>query len=115
MNELEKKFRLDLDEKAQSFLDDQNAIYFRNGANWAFQWFSRQQQWIPVTERLPEPNTKVVVLADRIMAISEVASYPSGGPRSKLTAIDKSRRWSFFPGCGDNKITHWMPLPEPPK
>lgn len=40
MNELEKKFRLDLDEKAQLFSTIRDSDHVRHGALWAFQWFS---------------------------------------------------------------------------
>lgn len=58
------------------------------------------QEWIPVAERLPEENVRVLV------HISGKRSY---------TTLDTDRllyrnwvRW-----C--NEVTHWMPLPEPPK
>lgn len=106
MNELEKKFRLDLDEKAQSFLDDQNAIYFRNGANWAFQWFSRQQQWVSVKERLPEEGTQVIVLLEFETEEPETicAGYDDIG---FFNLEDRTHYWT--------NVTRWMPLPEPPK
>ena len=58
------------------------------------------QRWIPVTERVPEENVRVLV------HISGKRSY---------TTLDTDRlqyrnwvRWG-------NEVTHWMPLPEPPK
>ena len=52
--------------------------------------------WIPVTERLPEKHDRVLVY-------------------SKLRGITKDHRcydgnWYFSIG-----VTHWMPLPKPPK
>lgn len=99
MNELEKKFRLDLDEKAQSFLDDQNAIYFRNGANWAFQWFSRQQ-WVSVKERLPEYMQTCIIHCD--VGFVTMAQYAG-------------HKECFKIGDDHYIATAWMPLPEPPK
>ena len=58
-------------------------------------------KWIPVTERLPAEDERVLVWLD-----SSGISY---------TQIDtdrlhkkKWRRW-------DKYVTHWMPLPDPPK
>lgn len=79
-------------------------------------------RWIPVTERLPEEGAKCVVLAD-------------GGPTDDLFATcavwRRSRRghselsWhipnvnihGYFDGAADLRevVTHWMPLPPPPK
>ena len=55
--------------------------------------------WIPVTERLPEKNTAVIVATDR------------GDTFQCLYAYDG---WDLWEGYIIN-ITHWMPLPEPPK
>lgn len=60
-------------------------------------------RWIPVTERLPEPFENVLV----------------ANKRGKHYDIDKG--WwngSFFDRCakgGYHSVTHWMPLPQPPK
>ena len=58
------------------------------------------QQWIPVTERLPEEDVRVLVWL--------------GTGDITYTQIDtdrlhkkKWRRWT-------KNVTHWMPLPEPP-
>lgn len=62
MNELEKKFRIDLGiDLGARFTGNSRgtpieAKGFKNGALWAFQWFSRQQQWVSVKERLPEDS-----------------------------------------------------------
>lgn len=69
------------------------------------------QKWIPVTERLPEPDVNcLVVVSGRFEKIVfdcaiEIADYaPVGG-------------WILeaFPEWEDPLVTHWMPLPEPPK
>lgn len=59
--------------------------------------------WIAVTERLPEDNN------DRVLVATD-SDCPFGNPK-----IDTDRycdgRWVRY---GDH-VTHWMPLPEPPK
>jgi len=58
-------------------------------------------EWISVEERLPPPNITVIVWP-----------YPVELPALLLRHIkDDGVTWFFdaFP------VTHWMPLPEPPK
>ena len=60
-----------------------------------------QTKWIPVTERLPEENVRVLVCF-RFTEYSQV--------EMDTDRIEKGKwyRWSKY-------VTHWMPLPEPPK
>jgi hypothetical protein len=63
-------------------------------------------KWIPVTERLPKEGEFVLVYGDL---------YPNkhdGG----VIAVSKRMDWNYWQGFGrERNITHWMPLPEPPK
>ena len=58
------------------------------------------QKWIPVTERLPEEEGLylVAVVNDHERRYSKTAWYHGHG------------NWFLH-----QKVTHWMPLPEPPK
>ena len=63
-------------------------------------------RWIPVTERLPfaesgDTSETVMVTDGRSIALAEWFNFEESGTY-----------WSYT-GIGD--ITHWMPLPEPPK
>ena len=61
------------------------------------------QKWIPVTERLPEPTNLVVALT-------------TGGDRI-IARLDRYG-WLRYGGYETERlrpITHWAPLPEPPK
>lgn len=62
------------------------------------------QKWIPVAERLPEKCEPVLVCFD-FMGGKAVKASDRYGKNGLL--------WSGIP-CG-GKVTHWMPLPEPPK
>lgn len=59
-----------------------------------------RQRWIPVTERLPEKQQRVIV---RCEAIGATVGWIMFG------------RWvtDLGPGCGG--VTHWMPLPPAPE
>ena len=63
-------------------------------------------RWIPVTERLPEENVFVLICGDL---------YPNkhdGG----IIAVSARMDWNYWRGFGrERNITHWMPLPAPPK
>ena len=61
-----------------------------------------KQKWIPVTERLPDEDVRVLVWL--------VADNPS-----KYTRIDTDRRHDSRWVRWEKYVTHWMPLPEPPE
>lgn len=60
-------------------------------------------KWIPVSERLPEDEKKVLcIMDDGYFCILEWASWD----------------WLWSDGHNvylEKNVTHWMPLPEPPK
>lgn len=60
------------------------------------------QEWIPVTERLPDEGMPVLTLHDKY-----VQEYGN-----MMTAVRKNGNWY---GCLGSTITHWMPLPSAPK
>jgi hypothetical protein len=57
--------------------------------------------WISVKDRMPEPNTVVLVYSNKKgVVIDFFDSYLLTGGEQFLSSSD---------------VTHWMPLPEPPK
>ena len=63
------------------------------------------QKWIPVTERFPE-------VGDRCLCNVKSFAFPG----SYYQAILKYDKYGFVEGCiYTDDVTHWMPLPEPPK
>lgn len=61
------------------------------------------QKWIPVTERLPANWCPVLVVL-RGAKISLLGSYRGD-----------AWFWEKFSTTFNREVTHWMPLPEPPK
>lgn len=62
-----------------------------------------QTRWVPVEERLPELNTRVLVYRDGCFAVSEIWIYD----------YEQKPMWDYTGIGGDP--THWMPLPNGPE
>ena len=68
-----------------------------------------QPRWISVTERLPEIYKTVLVYRENLSV--------SGGYMSLeflTTDFGHATQWSNDLQTWKSKVTHWMPLPEPP-
>lgn len=70
-----------------------------------------RQQWIPVTEMFPEPETYILVSFDNYI-LPDIATY----------RVDDDGSGAFYPGDEDYTylsvglyVNAWMPLPEPYK
>ena len=61
----------------------------------------QQMRWIPVEERLPEPTENPVLVHD----YSGVS----------VAWHSKAMGWVYKTGFACVDVTHWMPLPQPPK
>lgn len=70
-----------------------------------------ERRWIPVTERLPEPDTQVLaIVSGRWENITFDRAY-------ELASWSADEGWIMeaWPDLEDPEVTHWTPLPEPPK
>lgn len=74
------------------------------------------KRWIPVTERLPEVFAPVLV---KYLGYNDGSASPTNVDTAVLL---EGNVWYWWEGdladCDDEvkcTITHWMPLPEPPK
>ena len=61
-------------------------------------------EWIPVTERMPIEN-------DRYLTVSIEPWFGTTG----VDIMRWSGVWMYDGRQTEAKVTHWMPLPEPPK
>jgi hypothetical protein len=67
-----------------------------------------EQQWIPVAERLPEENERVLVYHDD--GVIRFGINKCGFADVVSTLYLQNHHRTCF-----SKVTHWMPLPQPPK
>ena len=67
---------------------------------------AKRPKWISVEDRLPELHTKVLC-----------CGVKGGRFIAELSTWGKEKRpyWDRKSGKGCPEVTHWMPLPEPPK
>lgn len=83
--------------------------YSRLGTQYKWEgWQAKaaQSEWISVEDKLPELNKEVLV----VWSDSEI------GFASRIKSECKEERWNWdIATLFDGKITHWQPLPEPPK
>ncbi len=66
---------------------------------------SKKSLWIPVTERLPEDGERALVMR---------FDYVTNMPFYDLLWFDKGEWWNRR-YTGNYAVTHWQPLPTPPK
>lgn len=72
-------------------------------------------KWIRIEDRLPENKDDVLIYGISTFYDVDCNPYKRGiidiGYRSRIDNPDNPTKWadSIFP------VTHWMPLPEPPK
>jgi hypothetical protein len=83
---------------------DKHIITFRfpqgNNVCEFFRAYAPQSEWISVDERLPDKQAQYLIVDDE--GYMEVALW--------------TRQFGWFSHVNrGNKVTHWMPLPEPPK
>lgn len=82
-----------------------NDCTFEQGADWLIAHGVTVQEWIPVTERLPEENVNCIVHYRH--AYCDNDGYFAIG-----FCCHDGEKFQFDPAY---KVTHWMPLPLPPK
>lgn len=69
----------------------------------------RKQKWIPVTERLPDKMGKYICR----YVFGENTDYPFEQVLYYYTAVEKPHFQNE--GSLGLRVTHWMPLPDPPE
>ena len=78
--------------------------------DWNEKWEKEAERWIPVTERLPEEWVEVLVFArcrPDTEGFVQTAVYIGNPGYWRVTWNQCMLEY--------NIVTHWMPLPEPPK
>ena len=70
-------------------------------------------KWISVKDRLPDVSDEFLDWSQHIVCLKNKAVIIM-----EYHTLNGTHRW-FYQGVGEenkfNPVTHWMPLPEPPK
>lgn len=97
-------------EAADAIKELQKAVNFHkfNSEFWEGKYnILADEKWIPVTERLPEDRQSVLVHRDDGGIF--IFEYFTTSPTDECWIDDHLNVYSAY------SVTHWMPLPEPPK
>ena len=87
-----------------TFMEDSECAAFNQKVDASYIRAGVIQQWIPVTERLPENFVSVLGY------MTDAGDFP---PVRECYTVGNA---FFFPALSDvHPVSHWMPLPEPPK
>jgi len=73
-----------------------------------------ERRWIPVSERLPDPNYEDLVFVRTVDDLDDPRIY-GVGYGSYYMGKDNIPAWSLDFDAYGNIVTHWMPIPEPPE
>ena len=83
---------------------------------------ARVQEWISVTERLPEEDGAYLVTTNGVSGLQNVKTRWFAKDGEMVDAYDLAGQkyvWYFYDSeCGyasTKSVTHWMPMPKPPK
>ena len=106
----------------ESFCKDNHTSCYGETADYLLAHGVVVRRWIPVTERLPEKDGSYLCFSQYLgSGWCSVRGFARDG--RKKDEYDFQRRWknvwydydSEYGYCVIDSITHWMPLPEPPK
>ena len=99
-----------------------NDCTFEQGADWLIAHGVTVQEWISVKERLPEEDGSYLVYSNSFGNRKSVKLRWFAKDAEMAGAYDLAGQknvWYLYDSeCGYisiNSVTHWMPLPEPPK
>ena len=72
------------------------------------------RQWISVNDRLPETEGTYIVMTEKSWEHKPYKVMAMDFEIKVLRGVEK-RRWKWYGKLPIWSVTHWMPLPEPPK
>ena len=74
---------------------------------------AQEPKWISVEERLPDAKTAVLVYGQRyVFNGKQIETFPM---EHVAYTRGKDEGWFSWDSSDGISVTHWMPLPEPPK
>lgn len=87
------------------FTSTNAAADYETGFYYGYRAAEQAQQWLPVAERLPDKHARV-----QILVWTKGLTEPD-----VLQGSWEGNRWRIYGGETAEKVTHWQPLPSPPK
>ena len=109
------------EEMAEEYCEDHDECEFARDAFLAGYQAAKDQladvgkvipQWISVKERLPEINKGFIGFAEN-KEVCNCYRYPDHSEDGRPVFYAQTKTGLLI--CGLESISHWMPLPEPPK
>lgn len=86
--------------------------YYETQEEAAKAWNTRASGWIPCSKRMPEDDEEVLFAVTYPWDKGKKPNVKLGRHHGK----NEKGRWTVYYGAFlDYEVTHWMPLPEPPK
>ena len=87
-----------------------NDCTFEQGADWLIAHGVTVQEWVSVDDRLPEEG-------EYVLCVLKGFNYGGKIQVCKFVPADKFKDKPYFENFrnGFPSVTHWMPLPNPPK
>ena len=79
---------------------DMNVTPFDVGFECGVEWADAHPNWISVEDEMPKDGTLVIAITPNLKVA--IAQY-------------ENDEWNISDLCCLKKVTHWMPLPSPPK
>ena len=117
----EKEKLIELLERSQTDFNSGGEMRFVGGdvmpaVRRAIEKTEQNQKWIPVTERLPKhlANKVIVRCKNDYIGFGHYEDYKGKQTWYNLESDKPFTDWNHE-DCESYEVTHWMPLPEPPK
>jgi len=70
-------------------------------------------EWISIEDRLPEDDVRVLLMTEKGFSVGAADHHDNVGVSWRIG--NSMIAWDYEYNLDDLEVTHWMPLPEPPR